>query len=117
VTSTKAVEISEAGVIGEYVGSQFSPAENCETSQKGMIQSAATKFGDDVDANTKIGDTTLYEADTVIYALGMIPLGEAADALIGGAPVFQAIGDCNTPQNVYKTNAAAYTFVRDLGKY
>jgi 2,4-dienoyl-CoA reductase-like NADH-dependent reductase (Old Yellow Enzyme family)/NADPH-dependent 2,4-dienoyl-CoA reductase/sulfur reductase-like enzyme len=117
VTSTKAVEISGAGVVGEYVGSQFSPAENCETIQKGMIQSAATKFGDDISANTKIGDTTLYEADTVIYALGMIPLGAEADALIGCAPVYQAIGDCTAPQNVYKTNAAAYTFVRDLGKY
>jgi hypothetical protein len=117
VTSTKALEISAAGVVGEYVGSEFSPAEICETIQKGMIQSAATKFGDDVGAYTKIGDRTLYEADTVIYALGMVPLGEAADALIGYAPIFQTIGDCTVPLNIYKTNAAAYTFARDLGKY
>ncbi|MDR0817922.1 MAG: NAD(P)/FAD-dependent oxidoreductase [Clostridiales Family XIII bacterium] len=116
VTSIRAVEISAEGVTGEYVGSTFSPAKNCETIRNGMLQSVVTKHGADIDAGTNIGDRKLYEADTVIYALGMIPHREAADALINCAPVFQAIGDCTTPQNIYKTNAVAYTFARDLGK-
>jgi NADPH-dependent 2,4-dienoyl-CoA reductase/sulfur reductase-like enzyme len=116
VTSTRAVEISDAGVTGEYVGSTFSPAKNCPTIQEGMLQSVVTKHGAEAGADTKIGDRALYEADTVIYALGMIPNTEAADALIGCAPIFQAVGDCTLPQNIYKTNAAAYTFARDLGR-
>ena len=39
VTSTKAAEINDKGVIGEYVGDAFSPAGPCETIVKGGLNS------------------------------------------------------------------------------
>lgn len=78
---TKAVEITEKGVIGE------------------------TKEG-----------TNLFEADTVIYALGQRPLRNEADEIRFCAPEFHQIGDCNVPANIGEATIAAYYAARNIGR-
>ncbi len=114
-TSTKACEINEKGVLGEYVGDQFSPEPPCETIAKGVLQSVISKAG--LEGKHELGSQTLFEADTVAYALGQRPLRDEAEALRGCAPVFLSLGDCVQPKNVYAANSVAYTIARDLGRY
>ncbi|SHI11037.1 2,4-dienoyl-CoA reductase [Sporobacter termitidis DSM 10068] len=58
----------------------------------------------------------LFEADTVIYAIGQKPLREEADALRFAAPEFYQIGDCLTPKNITEATRAAYNIARDIGR-
>ena len=115
LTSTKAVEINEKGVIGEYVGDDFSPAPKCETIAKGVLTSVITESK--LDADVEIGSRKEYEADTVIYALGQVPLREEVNALRGCAPLFFELGDCVETKNIYTANSTAYTIARDIGRY
>ncbi len=115
ITSTKALEINDRGVLGEYVGDSFSPAPLCQTIEKGILQSVITAGG--TNAPSEIGARLQYEADTVIYALGQVPLRDEASALRGCAPLFYQIGDCVEPKNIYAANSAAYTIARDIGRY
>ena len=57
----------------------------------------------------------LFEADTVIYAVGQRPLYEEASALRTCAPAFYQIGDCNVPKNITAATSAAYTISKDIG--
>lgn len=59
----------------------------------------------------------LYEADTVIYAVGQVPLSEEALALSGCAREFHMLGDCRKPANIQKATTEAYYTARDLGRY
>jgi 2,4-dienoyl-CoA reductase-like NADH-dependent reductase (Old Yellow Enzyme family)/thioredoxin reductase len=59
--------------------------------------------------------TVLYEADTVIYAVGQRPLWEEADALRFCAPEFHQIGDCLVPKHIQAATSAAFHIVRDIG--
>ena len=59
----------------------------------------------------------LFEADTVIYAIGQKPLYAEASALRFSAPAFYQIGDCNVPKNVTAATSAAYTIAKDIGVY
>jgi pyruvate/2-oxoglutarate dehydrogenase complex dihydrolipoamide dehydrogenase (E3) component len=77
---TKAVEITDAGVLAE-----------------------------------NRGKTILFEADTVIYAVGQRPLCEEADALRFCAPEFHQIGDCLVPKHIQAATSAAFHIVRDIG--
>jgi 2,4-dienoyl-CoA reductase-like NADH-dependent reductase (Old Yellow Enzyme family)/thioredoxin reductase len=79
---TKALEITEKGVLGE---------------------------GPD--------GTALFEAETVIYAIGQKPLREEADALRFCAPEFYQIGDCLAPKNIAEATRAAYNITRDIGRF
>lgn len=79
---TKALEISESGVVGE------GPAGK-----------------------------QVFDADTVIYAIGQKPLREDADALRFCAPEFHQIGDCLTPKNITEATKAAYCIARDIGQF
>ena len=114
ITSVKATEIVAGGVVGEYVGDQFSPAPLCDTIQKGILQSVITDFKPQIPDDTSA--TKLYAADTVIVALGQIPLREEVAALRGCAPLFFQIGDCVESKNVYTANSTAYTIARDIGR-
>lgn len=116
ITSTKAVEINEKGVVGEFVGDEFSPAKLCDTLRKGMLESVVSVAATNHEG-VKSGDTKQYEADTVIYALGQIPLREEAERLRECAPVFYALGDCVEPRNIYTANSVAFTIARDIGRY
>ena len=63
-------------------------------------------------------DEKLFEADTVIYAIGQKPLYDEAGALaLYAAPAFYQIGDCNVPKNVSAATSAAYTIAKDIGVY
>jgi 2,4-dienoyl-CoA reductase-like NADH-dependent reductase (Old Yellow Enzyme family) len=115
LTSTKAAEINSNGVLGEYVGDNFSPAPACDTIVQGMLQSVITIAS--AGEGSHIGQKTLYEADTVIYALGMIPLREEANSLSECAPLFFELGDCVNPQNIYAANTTAYSIAIDIGRY
>jgi 2,4-dienoyl-CoA reductase-like NADH-dependent reductase (Old Yellow Enzyme family)/thioredoxin reductase len=57
----------------------------------------------------------LFEADTVIYAVGQRPLSEEAYALRECAPEFHVIGDCQVPKNIMSATSAAFTIARDIG--
>jgi 2,4-dienoyl-CoA reductase-like NADH-dependent reductase (Old Yellow Enzyme family)/NADPH-dependent 2,4-dienoyl-CoA reductase/sulfur reductase-like enzyme len=114
-TSTKAVEIRAEGVVGEFAGDEFSPAPPCETIARGMLLSVISESK--LETGPEIGSRKLYEADTVVYALGRIPLREEASALIGRSPQFFEVGDCAESKNVYAANATAYTIARDIGRY
>lgn len=115
VTSTRAVKIDKSGVTGEFVGKRCAQPAVCETLKKGMLESVVTNA-----ANSRIaeeGKTSVFEADTVVYALGQVPLRKEANQLRACAPIFYELGDCVEPKNVYAANSTAYTIARDIGMY
>ncbi|SHI03516.1 2,4-dienoyl-CoA reductase [Sporobacter termitidis DSM 10068] len=59
----------------------------------------------------------LYEADTVVCAVGMKPLLQEAEALRFCAPEFCQIGDCITPKNIAEATRSAYFAATYLGRY
>ena len=113
--STKAEEITAQGVRGIFVGDEFSPHERCETLKKGMLVSAVTELASNREVT--VGEKKLYEADTVIYATGQVPLREEANALRFCAPHFYDVGDCVEPLNIYNATSRAFTIARDIGRY
>jgi len=58
----------------------------------------------------------LYEADTVIYAVGQRPLQDEAEEFRFCAPEFYTIGDCVTPATIYQATSQAYYAARDIGR-
>ncbi len=78
---TKAVEISDRGVLGENANAQ-----------------------------------KLFEADTVVCALGLLPLQETADELRFAAPSFHQIGDCLAAKNIYEATRTAHQIALDIGE-
>ena len=115
ITSTRAVEITDKGVHGEYVGDECSPAAPCGALMKGMLVSAVTEAA--LVKGAAVGDKEFYAADTVIYALGQAPLRDEANALRDCAPFFYEIGDCVQPGNIYDANSTAFVIARDIGRY
>ncbi|WP_337985238.1 oxidoreductase [Dehalobacter sp. DCM] len=85
------------------------------------IKLALTTKAEEINRKGVIGQnaegTKLYEADTVIYAVGQSPLFDEANALRFCAPEFHQIGDCLTPKNIQSATQAAFTASRDIGKY
>jgi 2,4-dienoyl-CoA reductase-like NADH-dependent reductase (Old Yellow Enzyme family)/thioredoxin reductase len=110
-TATKAVEINEKGVIGEYVGSAYT-LPPCPTIQAAVLQS--NTFGRVVRAEAEEGSRKLFEADTVIYAVGRQPLSDETESLRFCAPEFHQIGDCLTPKNIHQASGMAFTIARDI---
>jgi 2,4-dienoyl-CoA reductase-like NADH-dependent reductase (Old Yellow Enzyme family)/thioredoxin reductase len=110
-TATTAVEIDEKGVIGEYVGSAYT-LPPCPTVQAAVLQSNV--FNRVVRADAGEGSRKLFEADTVIYAVGQQPLHDEVDALRFCAPEFHQIGDCFTPKNIHQATGMAFTVARDI---
>lgn len=62
----------------------------------------------------KDGAETLFEADTVVCAVGQAPLREEAEALRFCAPEYYAIGDCVTPKNILQATAMADAVAKNL---
>jgi 2,4-dienoyl-CoA reductase-like NADH-dependent reductase (Old Yellow Enzyme family)/thioredoxin reductase len=58
----------------------------------------------------------LFEADTVVNALGMLPLRDSAEKLRFCAPVFHQIGDCLTVKNIYEATRTAHQIALDIGE-
>jgi len=69
-----------------------------------------------VRADAGEGSRKLFEADTVIYAVGQQPLHDEVDALRFCAPEFHQIGDCLTPKNINQAIGMASTVARDIGR-
>ncbi len=65
---------------------------------------------------TPDGEVT-YEADTIIVAMGMRPLGDEASAFATCAPEFYPIGDCFVVKNIENATTAGYMTAKDLGRY
>lgn len=57
-----------------------------------------------------------FEADTVVCALGLVPLCETADDLRFCAPVFHQVGDCLVPKTVYEATRTAHQIALDIGE-
>ncbi len=60
--------------------------------------------------------TLILEADSVVNALGRLPLQEEAAAYALCAPVFYPIGDCLAAKTIYEANRLGYNVAMDIGK-
>lgn len=58
-----------------------------------------------------------FEADTVIVAMGMRPLGDEASEFAMCAPEFYPIGDCFVVANIEKATTAGYMTAKNIGRY
>ena len=58
----------------------------------------------------------LFEADTVIYAVGQAPLQAEAAALSLTSPDYYPIGDCMIPKNIMNATSVAFTVARNIGR-
>jgi 2,4-dienoyl-CoA reductase-like NADH-dependent reductase (Old Yellow Enzyme family)/thioredoxin reductase len=80
--------------------------ERYVTIQSGFRCTEITDAG--VIAIDKEGKEMLFDADTVIVAVGLMPRSGIVDALRETTPEFMAIGDCVKPQNVLKAVRTGY---------
>ena len=101
-TATKALEITDGGVVCEYTGAKSTPAPFMFTI--GSFPPDGTE-----------GKVT-FPADTVIYAVGQRPLREEADAMRFVVPEFYQIGDCVMPKNIYEATHQGHYVARDLSR-
>ena len=112
-TSTRALEINDKGVISEYVGSAYTLP--LSVTVKAATAALMTKsVGQLIRGDIKEGGQQLYQADTVIYAVGQQPLHEEAEALQFCAPEFHQIGDCLAAKNIQQATALAFDIARDI---
>ncbi|MCL2391686.1 MAG: NAD(P)/FAD-dependent oxidoreductase [Oscillospiraceae bacterium] len=56
------------------------------------------------------------ESDTIVCAVGQIPLRDEADALRYLAPEFHQIGDCLVPNNITEATRPAFHIANDIGR-
>ena len=110
-TSTRATEINARGVVGEYVGDQYT-LPVCETVQRAVLQS--NSFSEVVKREAEVGSKLLYPAETIVYATGRVPLQAEVDALRFCAPEFHQIGDCFVPRTVQQATRMAFAVARDI---
>lgn len=94
-------------------------AVNEQLTQRGITvhtgaKVTAVKDGS-VECETADGTITL-EADSVVNALGRLPLQDEAAAYALSAPVFYAIGDCLAAKTIYEANRLGYNVAMDIGK-
>ncbi|NLN06560.1 MAG: FAD-dependent oxidoreductase [Firmicutes bacterium] len=102
-TATKAVEISDQGVVGQFTGI--------------MPQNGGRRFALPVYYPEAATGSKLFACDTVAYAVGQMPLRAEADAFRGCVGEFHQLGDCVTPGNIWHATTAAYFLCRNLGRY
>ena len=58
-----------------------------------------------------------FPGDSVIYAVGMRPNRDAAEALRFCAPEFYMIGDCITPRNITAATSTAFEISNSIGRF
>jgi len=80
--------------------------------QAAVLQS--NSFRKTVRSEVELGSKTLFEADTIIYAIGQQALQAEADAVRFAAPEFYQIGDCWKPRNISEATRMAFAVARDL---
>lgn len=113
-TCTRADEISEKGVTGTGVGDKF--AIPCSPTYKAAIIDMGG-FGVVEKQQVPEGESRLFEADTVVYAIGQAPLQDDAMQLASLAPEFHMLGDCLAPKNILAANQSAFSIALNLGKH
>ncbi|MDR1299341.1 MAG: FAD-dependent oxidoreductase, partial [Oscillospiraceae bacterium] len=67
--------------------------------------------------DTRTRAELVFEADTVINALGTLPLHDEAQAFYGCAPQFHIVGDCRSARNMERAVSNAFHVARDIGIY
>ena len=72
---------------------------------------------DGVLAENPDGKQTVFDADTVVYAVGQRPLDEEAEALRFLAPEFHRIGDCLVPNNIVEATRTGHFISRNIGRF
>ena len=60
------------------------------------------------------GETTLFRADTVIYATGQRSLWDGVESISLAASDFYPIGDCITPKNIMNATSMAFSVARNI---
>ena len=74
----------------------------------------------EVNSRGVLGQTSVghkfFEADTVVSALGRLPLWSDADELRFCAEEFYQIGDCLAARNIYEATRTAYHTAMDVGE-
>ena len=63
-----------------------------------------------------LGGEVFFNADTVIYAVGMRPLQEEAMRFNQCAEVFHMIGECRKSANILFATSTAYTAAKFIGR-
>ncbi|MBN2239859.1 MAG: FAD-dependent oxidoreductase [Dehalococcoidales bacterium] len=58
----------------------------------------------------------LFEADTVVCAVGRLPRWDEADELRFCAPEYHQLGDCLAAKTVYEATRTAYNIAMDIGE-
>ena len=101
-TATKAVEINDRGVVGQFTG--------C------LPQNSDRRFGLPAYYPEAAAGSKLFACDTVVYAVGQVPLRAEAEALRDCAGEFHLLGDCVTPANIWYATTAAYFLGRNIGR-
>jgi thioredoxin reductase len=75
----------------------------------------------EITSNGVLGESAdgqkLFEADTVVCALGRLPLWAEADELRFCAPEFHQIGDCLAPKNIHEATRTAHHIALDIGEH
>ncbi len=88
-----------------------------------LLGTKAVKIMDDgvVVSSCQDNNASTIEAETVVYAVGMSPERETADALrdcaLSHSWEFYQIGDCLNVKNMLEANQAGYHVARDIGKF
>ena len=100
--ASKAVEINENGVSVEFTGEPL-PPKKASPFNLPQYQPIAVTGG------------LLFEADTVVYAIGQKPLWDEALSLRKCAPEFHQIGDCVAPRNIMNATHTGFTAAYDIG--
>lgn len=100
--ATKAIEITDKGVVGEFTGAK--PSDD--------IRFGLSTYYAEAESGNK-----LFEGDTVVYAVGQAPLWDESNALHEGAGEFYQLGDCVAPKNIWSATTTAHFVSRDLGRY
>ena len=63
------------------------------------------------------GAEKVYDADTIVYAVGQTPLRGQAAALGACAPEFCMLGDCVSPRNITDATSEAFLISRNIGRF
>ena len=80
------------------------------------LSTRATEITKDGVLCRKGSDTSLFLADTVVYAVGQKALYQEARALYQCAPEFYLLGDCVAPSNIKNATKTAYAAARNIGR-
>ncbi|MDR1589701.1 MAG: FAD-dependent oxidoreductase [Oscillospiraceae bacterium] len=97
-------------------------ALNLEIKKYGVVMNFNTKAVRVTDTgvvaeDTVTGEERVFTADTVINALGVLPLHDEAKAFFDCAAQFHVVGDCRAAANLERAVSNAFHVARDIGRY